>query len=94
MAGAWVDAADGATFAVANPARGDVIAEVADLGRAETARAIAAADDASGPSIPRGALSVTERPLDEPAANVRSGGQSVSATDTTAIPSLISRRRM
>ncbi len=44
LAGEWVDADDGATFAVTNPARGDVVAEVADLGRAETARAIAAAD--------------------------------------------------
>ncbi|MDP5308163.1 NAD-dependent succinate-semialdehyde dehydrogenase [Paracoccus spongiarum] len=43
VAGDWVDADDGATFAVRNPARGDVIAEVADLGRAEVARAIAAA---------------------------------------------------
>ena len=46
VAGEWVQADDGATFAVRNPARGDVIAEVADLGRAETARAIAAADAA------------------------------------------------
>ncbi|MCC5988413.1 MAG: NAD-dependent succinate-semialdehyde dehydrogenase [Pararhodobacter sp.] len=42
--GEWVDADDGATFAVINPARGDVIAQVADLSRAEVARAIAAAD--------------------------------------------------
>ena len=41
--GEWVDADDGATFEVTNPARGDVIAHVADLGRAETARAIDAA---------------------------------------------------
>ncbi len=46
VAGAWVDADDGATFEVRNPARGDVIAQVADLSRAETARAIAAADAA------------------------------------------------
>ncbi len=44
VAGEWVDAADGATFAVTNPARGDVIATVPDLTRADTARAIAAAD--------------------------------------------------
>ncbi|TJZ92646.1 NAD-dependent succinate-semialdehyde dehydrogenase [Paracoccus gahaiensis] len=43
VAGAWVDADDGATFEVLNPARGDVIATVADLGRAEVARAIDAA---------------------------------------------------
>ena len=43
VAGDWVDADDGATFEVTNPARGDVIARVADLGRAETARAIDAA---------------------------------------------------
>jgi succinate-semialdehyde dehydrogenase / glutarate-semialdehyde dehydrogenase len=43
IAGEWTDADDGATFSVRNPARGDVIAEVADLGRGETARAIDAA---------------------------------------------------
>jgi len=43
LAGEWVDADDGATFEVANPARGDTIARVADLSRAETARAIDAA---------------------------------------------------
>ena len=41
--GEWVDAADGATFAVSNPARGDVIAEVADLSRKDAGRAIDAA---------------------------------------------------
>ena len=46
LGGDWVEADDGATFAVTNPARGDVIAEVADLTRAETARAIAAAETA------------------------------------------------
>ncbi len=46
LAGDWVDADSGATFAVTNPARGDVIAQVADLTRAETARAIAAAETA------------------------------------------------
>jgi succinate-semialdehyde dehydrogenase/glutarate-semialdehyde dehydrogenase len=39
VAGEWVDAADGATFAVTNPARGDVIARVPDLTRADAARA-------------------------------------------------------
>jgi len=46
IAGDWVNADDGATFAVVNPARGDTIANVADLGRAEVARAIDAAHDA------------------------------------------------
>ncbi|MCC5965729.1 MAG: NAD-dependent succinate-semialdehyde dehydrogenase [Natronohydrobacter sp.] len=46
VAGEWVDADDGATFAVRNPARGDVIAEVADVTRKEAARAIAAAEAA------------------------------------------------
>ncbi|MCR8722783.1 NAD-dependent succinate-semialdehyde dehydrogenase [Frigidibacter sp. ROC022] len=40
LGGEWCDAADGSTFPVTNPARGDVIAEVADLSRAEVARAI------------------------------------------------------
>ncbi|MEZ5767151.1 MAG: NAD-dependent succinate-semialdehyde dehydrogenase [Paracoccaceae bacterium] len=43
VAGQWVDAEGGATFPVTNPARGDVIAEVADLSRAEVAAAIDAA---------------------------------------------------
>ncbi|PID36087.1 MAG: succinate-semialdehyde dehydrogenase (NADP(+)) [Rhodobacterales bacterium] len=43
VAGEWIDADSGATYPVRNPARGDVICEVADLGREETARAIAAA---------------------------------------------------
>ncbi|MDP1575665.1 MAG: succinate-semialdehyde dehydrogenase (NADP(+)), partial [Cypionkella sp.] len=43
VAGQWIEAADGATFAVTNPARGDVICTVPNLGRAENARAIAAA---------------------------------------------------
>ena len=44
LAGDWVDAADGATFEVTNPARGDVIATVASLGRAQVAEAIAKAE--------------------------------------------------
>ncbi|MBQ0750342.1 MAG: NAD-dependent succinate-semialdehyde dehydrogenase [Roseovarius sp.] len=43
--GEWVDG-DNGTFAVTNPARGDVIAHVADLSRAQVARAIAAAETA------------------------------------------------
>ncbi|TKD18042.1 NAD-dependent succinate-semialdehyde dehydrogenase [Rhodobacter capsulatus] len=46
VAGEWVDAEDGKTFAVTNPARGDVICTVPDLSRAETARAIKAAEAA------------------------------------------------
>ncbi|MGQ0611388.1 MAG: NAD-dependent succinate-semialdehyde dehydrogenase [Paracoccaceae bacterium] len=46
IAGAWVMAEDGRTFEVRNPARGDVIARVADLSRADAARAIEAADTA------------------------------------------------
>ncbi|MBO6882531.1 MAG: NAD-dependent succinate-semialdehyde dehydrogenase [Marivita sp.] len=43
--GAWIDGDDG-TFTVDNPARGDTIAEVADLSRAQVADAIAAAEKA------------------------------------------------
>ncbi|MCE8507210.1 NAD-dependent succinate-semialdehyde dehydrogenase [Ruegeria pomeroyi] len=43
--GQWVDG-DNGTFAVTNPARGDVIAEVADLSRAQVAGAIAQAEAA------------------------------------------------
>ncbi len=46
IGGTWTMADSGATFAVTNPARGDVIAEVADLSRAEVARAIDAAHEA------------------------------------------------
>ncbi len=46
IAGEWVDAADGKTFAVTNPARGDVIANVADMTREDARRAIEAADKA------------------------------------------------
>ena len=43
--GTWVEGADG-TFPVDNPARGDTIAEVADLSRAQVAEAISAAETA------------------------------------------------
>ncbi|QQA42203.1 NAD-dependent succinate-semialdehyde dehydrogenase [Pelagovum pacificum] len=46
VAGEWTDAESGATFDVVNPARGDVIAKVPDLSRAEVAKAIDAADKA------------------------------------------------
>ena len=46
IAGDWVGADDGATFPVTNPARGDVLARVPDMGEAETARAVEAADAA------------------------------------------------
>ena len=43
LGGDWTDGAGGATFPVTNPARGDVIAEVADLSREQAAAAIDAA---------------------------------------------------
>jgi succinate-semialdehyde dehydrogenase/glutarate-semialdehyde dehydrogenase len=43
VAGEWTSAAEGRTFDVLNPARGDVIAQVADLSRHDAARAIDAA---------------------------------------------------
>jgi len=48
VGGQWIDADDGSTFPVTNPARGDVIARVPNLSRAEVARAIAAAKTAQG----------------------------------------------
>ena len=45
VGGRWVDGDEG-TFAVTNPARGDVIADVADLSRAQVAEAITAAETA------------------------------------------------
>jgi succinate-semialdehyde dehydrogenase/glutarate-semialdehyde dehydrogenase len=44
--GAWVDADSGETFAVLNPASGEVVAEVPRMGTAETRRAIEAAQRA------------------------------------------------
>jgi succinate-semialdehyde dehydrogenase / glutarate-semialdehyde dehydrogenase len=44
--GQWVGADSGATFKITNPATGAVIVETADMGLAETKRAIAAADKA------------------------------------------------
>ncbi len=49
IAGKWVPADSGATLNVTNPARGDVIAKVADCGVAETTRAIDAAYIAQKP---------------------------------------------
>ncbi len=46
IGGQWLDGDAGETFAVLNPATGDVVADVASVGQAETARAIALADDA------------------------------------------------
>ena len=46
IAGEWVQAKSGKTTDVVNPARGDVIARVADLSREEAAQAIEAADKA------------------------------------------------
>ncbi|MDP5348476.1 MAG: NAD-dependent succinate-semialdehyde dehydrogenase [Paracoccaceae bacterium] len=46
VGGKWVESETGTTFEVTNPARGDVIANVADLSRAQVAQAIAAAETA------------------------------------------------
>jgi succinate-semialdehyde dehydrogenase/glutarate-semialdehyde dehydrogenase len=46
LAGEWVDGDRSQTFEVINPARGDVIADVADLSRDQAAQAIAAAETA------------------------------------------------
>ena len=44
--GQWVDADNGATVDVLNPATGEVITAIANLGAMETRRAIEAADKA------------------------------------------------
>ncbi|HSG54593.1 MAG TPA: aldehyde dehydrogenase family protein, partial [Paracoccaceae bacterium] len=46
IGGKWVDSANGAIFEVTNPARGDVIARVADVTRAQVAEAIKHAEAA------------------------------------------------
>ena len=55
VSGEWVQARSGKTFAVTNPARGDVIASVPDLSREEVAEAIAAAEAAQKPWAARAA---------------------------------------
>ncbi len=47
--GAWVDAADGATVAVSNPATGEVLGSVPDVGAAGAEAAVTAAAAAFGP---------------------------------------------
>lgn len=49
VSGEWVSAENRASFDVTNPARGDVIAKVPDLTRAEVAEAISAAEKAQKP---------------------------------------------
>ncbi|WP_322893984.1 MULTISPECIES: NAD-dependent succinate-semialdehyde dehydrogenase [unclassified Yoonia] len=49
VGGTWVQAKSGKTFDVTNPARGDVIAQIPDLSRAEVAQAIDAAQKAQKP---------------------------------------------
>ncbi|MDH3338912.1 MAG: aldehyde dehydrogenase family protein, partial [Gammaproteobacteria bacterium] len=44
--GQWIDADNGETLAVLNPANGQTVAEIAKCGTAETRRAIDAADRA------------------------------------------------
>lgn len=44
--GVWVDADDGTTFVVDDPATGDAVADVANCGATEASRAITAAEDA------------------------------------------------
>jgi len=46
VGGEWIDADSGATFDVTDPATGDVVATVADLGIDETRRAVDLADEA------------------------------------------------
>ena len=46
--GKWIDSDGGGTFAVTNPATGEVIADVARCGGDETRRAIEAAERAQG----------------------------------------------
>ncbi len=61
--GAWVEADDGATTAITNPATGDIITEIARCGQAETRRAIEAAQQAH--------LLWRHRPVKERAAALR-----------------------
>ena len=46
LAGEWCEAENGQTFSVYNPARDDVVANVSDISRAQTANAISVAEKA------------------------------------------------
>ena len=46
LAGEWTEGVGGRTFDVTNPARGDVIAKVADIDRGQVAEAIAKSEAA------------------------------------------------
>jgi len=61
--GSWVDASDSKTFAVDNPSTGNLLAQVADCGSAETTAAIKAAHQAQKPwaALPAGQRSVILR---------------------------------
>jgi succinate-semialdehyde dehydrogenase/glutarate-semialdehyde dehydrogenase len=70
--GAWQQAADGATFAVENPATNEVIAHVADGGPDDAARAIEAAGRAQaawGRSTPRQRADILRRAFEMVIAN-------------------------
>lgn len=49
VGGVWINAQDGSTLEVDNPATGEIIGRVPNCGRAETERAVAAADKAFKP---------------------------------------------
>ena len=46
LAGEWCEGDNAQTFPVYNPARGDIIADVSDISRAQTAEAISIAEKA------------------------------------------------
>ena len=47
--GQWLDADDGSTIDVSNPATGEILGSIPAMGAAETRRAIEAAKKAQGP---------------------------------------------
>ena len=61
IGGAWVDAEDGATFEVTDPADGAPLGTVPKMGAAETRRAIDAANAACRRPAVRGKLSLGNR---------------------------------
>ena len=64
--GAWIDADSGETIAVTNPATGEVLGTIPNLGAAETRRAIEAANRAwpatGAPRSARSASNVLRKP--------------------------------
>ena len=80
--GAWCNADSGATFGVDNPATGEIIGQVPDMGAAETQRAI----DAANAALPAWSP-YTPTSGEVPEISTRTRVKRPTDPDTNAIPS-------